>query len=357
MKNIIRFPDSLNADDDASTQAAYWLAKMDSGLASAELFKEFLRWKRAHPDNAAAYIELAQLFSEVGSDSDQGSVDDASIEPLLARDKPHNTQRRYLPFSLRISVAASFVIGLIVVLVSGLPFNSAVQQPPLDVVTRIGEQQHVDLEDGSRVLLNTQSVVKIRFQDNERRVHLVSGEAHFEVAHDPKRPFKVYTKHGNVRAVGTAFSINLADHELAVTVTEGRIAVTSSETFGRQRNQPLAMVDAGHQVHVSDNSPQVISIDERAMEKQIAWHDGLLLFDGDTLFSVIAQISRYTDTQIVISDPAVGQVKIGGQFRTNEIHGLLESLDAGFGISSQYSGNNTIVLSRKNDNLASGPRS
>ncbi|MGH1372040.1 MAG: FecR family protein [Cellvibrionaceae bacterium] len=356
MKNLIQFPDSLNADDDAATQAAYWLAKMDSGLASPELFKDFLRWKRANPDNAAAYIELSQVFSEAGHEADMNQTDKPSIKPTLARDKSSNTQGRYLPFSLRISFAASLVMGLFVLLVAGLPFNSEVQLQTLDLSTQTGEQQSVDLGDGSHVLLNTQSVIKIRFQEHERSVHLISGEAHFDVAHDTKRPFKVYTEHGNVRAVGTAFSINLAHQELAVTVTEGRIAVTSPDTNGRHRNQPLAMVDAGHQVQVSDDTPKITPIDSRAMEKEIAWHHGLLIFDGDSLSSVIAQISRYTDARIVISDDDLGQVKIGGQFRTNEIHGLLESLDAGFGISSQDNGNNTIVLSRKKSNAPSESR-
>ncbi len=355
MKNIIRFPDSLNAEDDASTQAAYWLAKMDSGLASPEVFKDFLRWKRADPDNVKAYIELSQVFSDAGNQAASNRIDKKPIKPVLAREKASNTQWRYLPFSLRVSFAASLVMGLFILLVSGLPSNSGEQQKPIDLATQIGEQQSLDLKDGSRMLLNTQSLAKVRFQKNERSVHLVSGEAHFEVAHDPSRPFKVYTPHGNVRAVGTAFTINLVDQRLAVTVTEGRIAVTASNTHDRQRNQPLAMVDAGHQVQINGNSPQVTPIDARTLEKQIAWHNGLLIFDGDSLTSVVAQISRYTDKQIMIADPGIGQVKIGGQFRTNEISGLLESLDAGFGISAHTDENNTIVLSRKESNAQPEP--
>lgn len=360
MKNIIQFPDALNADDDTSTQAAYWLAKMDSGLVEPQEFKDFLRWKRADPQNAVAYIELSNIFSDADSSSANNRAthvnDAAALKPALARDKNISTQGRYLTFSLKISIAASVLIGLFVLLVSGLPLNSQTPQQSLDLMTQIGEQHNTVLKDGSQILLNTQSQVKVRFKESERSVHLVSGEAHFDVAHDPKRPFRVYTPHGNVSAVGTAFSINLVDQELAVTVTEGRIAVSSADAYGRQKNRPLAMVDAGHQVRVSNDVPQVNSIDTRAMEKQIAWHSGLLIFDGDSLTSVIAQISRYTDKHFVIADENIGQVKIGGQFRTTEIEGLLESLDSGFGISAHYTKDNKVLLSRKKGFVQPEPR-
>ena len=336
-------------DDDVSTQAAYWVAKMDSELPSPDLFKKFLQWKDSDPLHASAFGELSAIWAAAEKPKMHGIIAEEQLQyPATDRTTDQSPIAQYLPFSLKISLAASLVIGLCLVVMSGLQINQGAQLQSLQLVTQIGEQKTKKLNDGSELTLNTNSKVNVQYSKNERSIYLTSGEAHFEVAHNSQRPFKVYTPHGNVRAVGTAFTISLANDNLAITVTEGRIAITSSQPSARNKNQPLALVDAGHKVNVSDDHPQIKRIDTVELEKRTAWQKGLLIFDGDSLKSVIEEISRYTDTTIVVTDESINSVKIGGQFRTNEIQGLLESLHNGFGISAHYIDENRVLLFRAN---------
>lgn len=357
MKNIIQFPQSLNTDDDASTQAAYWVAKMDSERPDRALFKEFLQWKNSDPLHAHAFGELAAIWAAAEKDKME---DITPAEPIALPDTGNSTGQdplaQYLPFSLKMSVAASLLIGFCLFIMSGLPINPETNLQSLQLVTQVGEQTSTELNDGSELILNTNSHINVQYSEDERSIYLTAGEAHFEVAHNSQRPFKVYTPHGNVRAVGTAFTVNLVNEILSVTVTEGTIAVSSSQTSTRQKDQPLALVDAGHQVNVNNNQPQIKRLDKVEIEKRTAWQKGLLIFDGDSLETVITQISRYTNATIVVTDDSINSVKIGGQFRTSEIQGLLESLYDGFGISAQYTDDNKILLFRADTHKLENPK-
>src|SRR5690606_33297077 len=93
--------------------------------------------------------------------------------------------------------------------------------------TRLGEQTRAVLNDGSIMTLNTLTQAKVHFDDNERRVYLKSGEAHFEVAKNKNRPFRVYAESGRITAVGTAFSVRIDDGNVNVTVSEGSVEVAT----------------------------------------------------------------------------------------------------------------------------------
>lgn len=358
MKNIIQFPESLNANDDVSTQAAYWIAKLDGGLPKPEVFKDFMRWKTADPKHAEAYKELSLVWST--ANKMQAEAEEANVAPLPASSNhapvSSDPQSDHMAFALRMSFAASLIIGICLLVVSGWQSSPLMDEQSLQLHTLVGEQQRMQLSDGSELVLNTDSLARVEFNPDERRVYLTRGEAHFEIAHNPDRPFKVYTPLGNVRAVGTAFSVDLSQQEFSVTVTDGRIAVSSAEQMGRQKNQPLALADAGQQVTLVNQEPQVRSLSNAEMEKQTAWQQGLLVFDGEPLTQVIEQLSRYTDRDIVIADPGIADLKIGGQFRTNEIDGVLDALSNGFGIAVQYSDQRILLLGQEMD-LSALPQS
>ena len=358
MKNIIQFPESFNANDDVSTQAAYWIAKLDGGLPKPEVFKDFMRWKTADPKHAEAYKELSLVWST--ANKMQAEAEQAYAAPLqTSRDRTavgSNPQSDHMGFALRLSFAASLIIGICLLVVSSWQSSPLMEEQSLQLHTLVGEQQRMELSDGSELVLNTDSRARVEFSPDERRVYLTHGEAHFEIAHNPDRPFKVYTALGNVRAVGTAFSVDLSQHDFSVTVTHGRIAVSSAEHAGRQKNQPLALADAGQQVVLVNQEPQVRSLSKAEMEKQTAWQQGLLLFDGESLTQVVEQLSRYTDRNIIIADPNIAELKIGGQFRTNEIDGVLDALSSGFGITVQYSDQRILLLGQEMD-LSALPQS
>ena len=66
--------------------------------------------------------------------------------------------------------------------------------------------------------------------------------------------------------------------------------------------------------------------------RQFAWRQGMLAFSGDSLTSVIADVSRYTDIKIDIADPALNDLKVSGYFKVGEVEPMLDALAAGFGV-------------------------
>jgi transmembrane sensor len=202
--------------------------------------------------------------------------------------------------------------------------------------TAVGEQQTIDLPDGSKIILNTNSVLEAEFTKNARIIRLAEGEAYFAVAKDPAKPFSVETEKGTVTAVGTAFSVRVSDAEMNVLVSEGRVALSSAplyfgaaRTLSAQNLKPhsdVVEVDAG-QAAVYDRQVRAIKdVAEKEIEHQLDWQDGLLAFHGEPLSEVVAEISHYTDVTIEIADPSLAERRVVAYYQVGKIEPMLEAL-------------------------------
>ena len=198
-----------------------------------------------------------------------------------------------------------------------------------EYVSEIGEVRRVTLSDGSTMLLNTASHVIVTFEKTRREVHLISGEGLFEVAKDPARPFIVHTGTVSVRAVGTMFGVRAGDQHVDVTVTEGVVEVAAAAD-GRTNNvrrvtaNERAIVNAAHEVEV-----QTIRSDQA--ERQFAWRDGMVNFDGEPLADAIDEINRHNRKRIVIDDAALGSRPVVGVFRASDADGFAATVAAALG--------------------------
>ncbi len=165
------------------------------------------------------------------------------------------------------------------------------------------------LEDGSELLLNTQSVVSVQFSARQRTIQLLRGEVLFKVTHSPTRPFIVNTRNGAVRAVGTAFGVRIDSNQANVTVTEGVVEVVNSPvdlSSGKVLSQTAAgrtRVSALQRVIMKgEQAPQVQAISPAEADQQFAWREGMVFFKGESLETAISQINRYNTRQIVVDD-------------------------------------------------------
>ncbi len=211
--------------------------------------------------------------------------------------------------------------------------------------TAIGEQRWVDLPDGSIVRINTNSRLQVNFSEDARDVILQQGEAYFEVAAS-SRPFVVTAGRGYIAALGTAFAVRLSDNNvIKVDVTEGSVVVTTTRDFMDIAEPDFSFVaedgtsrvaNAGDVVHIGESIDLVRSVEPILLERELAWRDGMLLFDGDSLESVIAEVSRYTSVEIVIAEPTLRDLKIGGYFRTGDTDILLSTLESSFAVEVDY---------------------
>jgi transmembrane sensor len=175
------------------------------------------------------------------------------------------------------------------------------------------------------VTLNTASQIEARMNGQERTIRLLEGEAFFEVAHDASRPFRVYAGDGVTMAVGTAFSVRLEEHAVEVVVSEGKVS------FARVADtvEPVAYVSAGEAASFSD-SVMIAPVGTEEVGRKLAWTEGRLVFSGDPLSSVVADISRYTDIEFEFASEELADQRVGGVFVVGEVDDMLAALETNF---------------------------
>jgi transmembrane sensor len=246
------------------------------------------------------------------------------------------------PWFKRHAIAASFAV----LLVAGVTVSTMRQNALPELETAIGEQRTVTLDDGSRITLNTDTGLTTTLNKASRRISLERGEALFEVAHDPGRPFIVETRFGSVRAVGTKFVVRVDEaHGLSVVVTEGKVIVTRPKAVASAARNLQTPLQAGQELETVKGNVAVATLASEELNRELAWRQGDVVFQGETLAQAAAEMQRYTKTRIVV-DPAVSRYTVGGYFRTNDIDAFVGTVEDVFPVKAQRSGD-TIRLSAK----------
>lgn len=213
------------------------------------------------------------------------------------------------------------------------------------------------LPDGTMVDLKDEALVVAHFTAGDtgpRRVTLNRGQAHFEVAHDATRPFIVSAGALQVRAVGTAFAVDLSRKAVEVVVTEGRVVVEESPIAKPDRLAHEAVassVIAGQRVRVEltgmTSSPRVEALPETEITKQLAWRVPRVEFSGTPLSEALPLFNRYSRVKVVLADPLLGQLQLSGVLRPDATASLVHLLKAEFDLESEPRGANELVLRRK----------
>lgn len=207
--------------------------------------------------------------------------------------------------------------------------------------TNVGGMQSVVLQDGTRVDLNTGSEIKARFTGREREIVLTHGEALFTVVHRTNRPFSVRAGGATIHAVGTKFSVRLReDDETDVLVIEGRIAIegrgggAAENVPSSQGMTPFALiVSAGESIAM--NSTTVLArttLSPTTLKRRTAWTDGWIWFFKDPLPQAVAELNRYHREQLVLVNPALASLEIGGRFRSTDLDSFVATLEHSFDV-------------------------
>jgi transmembrane sensor len=208
--------------------------------------------------------------------------------------------------------------------------------------TDLGEIRQVPLSDGSMVAINSQSAVEVSMHPDAREVSLTRGEAWFMVAHDKSRPFTVSAGRIRVRAVGTAFSVRRhGDDGADVQVTEG---VVETWTVGEEERR--MQIAAGSKAYVDAYEPPKIVQASAEIERSLAWREGEIVLEGETLDEAVAQFNRYNARKLVISDPGLAAEKLVGQFRATDPQTFAGAVATTLGAKVEEEGD-TIRLSRR----------
>jgi transmembrane sensor len=223
------------------------------------------------------------------------------------------------------------------------------------VHTDVGEFKHIELPDGSDLVLNTNTELRVRYTARRRQVDLAHGEVLIDVAKDEKRPFDVTARKILIRATGTRFSVRVP--EVSVELVE--VAVSKGSV---QINPPEgAIYVAGTVMEMQGELIQTRRLSESHLEEKFAWTTGMLVFQGETVSAVIAEFNRYNARKLIVSDPTIANVRVGGSFKATapetfaEALHRLENLD--YYVDKDSAGNESILIVKpKRKPYRPGPR-
>lgn len=326
------------SDREVALAASGWIVRSNRGLTAQEQ-DEYSAWLAADPRHGEWLAKRRQAWAEFDVLNEWRPEHSAEPNPdLLAAPRGRWLGRRLIfpaVLALAAGVAAAFLI---------LRPSPAEKTEPLAAVAPGYESRALD--DGSVVELNGGAQIEVRFTADERRVRLVRGEAHFQVAKNPLRPFVVEAGGVAVRAVGTAFDVLLGGNAVEVLVTEGRVRVDPPAASAAANAAPD--VSAGQRVVVAltgGQAPVVTAASDEEIARRLAWQPRLLDFSATPLAEVAAEFNRRNRTQLVLADPALRAMPVVASFRSDNLDGFVRMLELSAGVSAERTGN-TVVLRR-----------
>jgi transmembrane sensor len=344
-------PPRPSDDESIAATAAAWLAQRDDTFSAADA-AAFERWCAADPRHADAVCRLERAW--------------ATLQPLRNfrptaqrhpdRDLLSGPARpsRGVIFPLR-----AFAFAAALMLTLGFWAVRTTSTSTLRYTTTAGGYERVILADHSVLELNGDTAAEVTYTAVERRVRLMHGEAHFTVAKNPARPFQVEAQGIAVRAVGTAFNVRLGAGEVEVLVTAGKVAVSPTETPSlagppaRARaetppNPGPTLLIANERAVVATQGPvtppRVERIAPEAVRTALIWQGPSLVFAATPLAEVAAQFNRRNPIQIVLADPALATLPIGGSFRPEHVEAFVQLLESGNEILVDRSDATRLVL-------------
>src|SRR5450755_205368 len=318
-------------------QASVWFVGNDEGLPDVQDSADLAAWLKTSPVHIEEFLGVSVIARDL---REARTHPEYSLEAILARaraeDEPgvHPLQqppsdavrvgasRRWRTATVAMAACALLSIGLF------LTWNGAPNWHPaasdgvtaLHFATRHGEQLTRRLADDSVLHLNTDSAVTIRYGTHQRVAVLTSGEAAFEVAHDPKRSFRVLAGSVEVSDLGTTFDVRLARDSTVVTVVAGEVAVGPSTVTGRPAGSPWTDVQVGanQQVIIANGiwpPAKPVAVDA---QRATAWLHSQIAFEHEPLEKVAAEFNRYAPKPIEIVTPGLQKLEISGVFTTDD---------------------------------------
>lgn len=302
-------------------RAARWLVRREDPDWSAEEQAALDLWLDESMAHKAAYWRLEHGWRHADRIGALGLAGPA-VTPQAVRPSPWK----------RLAIAAS-IAALIVLSMGGRDWPLATTPAPMSADVRfgtpVGGRRTVPLEDGSKVELNTATVVRAAVTKQRREIWLDQGEAYFEVAHVEGRPFVVHAGNRTVTVLGTKFAVRRDAGKVTVSVLEGRVRIADA---GELRGERSSIITAGDIAISRGASTLLVPRSEARVDSALSWRDGMITLDQMTLGEAVAEFNRYTIKPIVIADPEIAEIRIGGTFEASNAPAFVRLLRDAYGL-------------------------
>lgn len=340
-------------------QAADWFIANQGATPDYPERAAFVAWLRASPIHIEEYLGVALVARDLPLAADDSTVSvEALVEQALA-----DAANGVAPFE-RVGAAAERTIGrsrrpgqwlvaaaiaatlLVVVGLVWWVLDTQLIAIPRSFETAHGEQRAWRLADGSLLRLNTDSTATVRFSRKERLVEMKQGQAHFEVAHDVSRRFRVIAGDVWAIAIGTQFDVYRKRTTTIVTVSEGEVAVFAGQPprISRHDTSDRAQrVGAGYQLRIDGrlDSAQPTPVD---LGQSLAWLQHKIAFEHRPLGEVADEFNRYAHIPLEIADPALRALRISGVFETDDMESFVAFLETLEGVRVERTPQKILVV-------------
>lgn len=324
-------PRELTPTERIKDQAAQWLVRREAARGDATLRAEFEAWLHADVHHRAAYLRLEAAWRRADVLKRLRPFDGPVNADLLAPEAPDAPPRRRRLPSWRALAAALALAATVLVA------WKALARPDWQVYeTDIGGMSRVVLKDGSRINLNTDSEMRVKLSADRRRVSLVRGEAQFDVMRDMQRPFDVQAGSATVRAIGTSFSVRLRDaSRVEVLVTAGQVVIDPADLESVEvRDLPMPTLSAGEAATVQSTGVQIERVQSDDVSRRLAWTAGWIVFEGEELADAVEEFNRYNRRRIVIANPEIATLRVGGRFQATDPDSFVAALEKSSGVNA-----------------------
>jgi transmembrane sensor len=283
-------------------EAAAWISHLHGPRRSPEVEAGFRRWLASSEECARAFEGVTEIWDMMPA------VSAGEMPRIAVWDRP-------APPRLWTRAAA------ITAICAALALGARWVWSDRDYATGIGEQRIVNLDDGTRVSLNSDTRMEVEYSSAQRRVVLREGEAFFEVTHNPRRPFVVVAGGHHVTALGTAFEVRYEPDCTTVMLVEGKVAVSPGNADTARRNEDsTAILAPGERLtFVKRSEPKR---DRPRLDAVMAWRRGEVIFDDTVLADAVAEMNRYDRTSLVIDDPGIAALRVSGIYRSGDTSGF-----------------------------------
>jgi len=345
MSNIYELPSNERRYDEASL----WIEKLSEGLTGKEI-AELQAWIDTSPRNAEILFRMAKLWDKMDA-----------LTRLAALFPEPVAIKRTSAYKV-VSLAASLVLALFVGVVGVFSItgpDEGISPPPgvgsiedATFETAIGERRSETLADGTEVVLNTNSRVRVIYTNDYRLLILEFGELHVSVAKDSSRPLSVIAGDRILQAVGTRFNVEITgDQRIELVVTEGTVRVGLRQPSTDITNSPSILSSssqvlvAGEELILGSPDEEIKTVTLADIEVKLSWRNGNLIFRGESLEDALAEVERYTAVEFVIQDANLRKLRIGGLFKAGDVDGLLAVLRENFDIAYERVDEDTVLLS------------
>ena len=327
------------------TDAASWDARLRSPDCSDVERRAFRAWRHASSDNQREYDRLQNALSELRESRHAPEIRSlrewaTDFSPVW---KGFHLRRKQIVFAAA-AVLIAF-LGVVSLLVNSRPGNPLRSHDlSADTLsTAVGERATFSLEDGTTIVLNTNTKLVMQFAVDERRIHLLQGQVMFDVKADAESPFIVTAGNHRALAVGTMFEVRFEGASLRVTLIEGTVDVTPIGNDVWNGGQPVRLL-AGQRLTADSGGMAPPDIQFVDLEQAKLWQAGRVYFEDTPLSEALAEMNRYSTLQIALDDNSLEDIRVNGMFQSGRQMNFATALEAYFPVRAVRKSRDLIVL-------------